>query len=68
MASSVYWAPVGDRTLFINDIASMDSRATATLPARVTVAVDSTGESVHQTGPKIWGGKIRTLNIPVRVA
>ena len=34
----------------------------------VTVAVDSTGESVHETGPKIWGGKIRQLKIPVRVA
>jgi fumarate hydratase class I len=34
----------------------------------VTVAVDSTGESVHETGPRIWGGKIRALNIPVRVA
>lgn len=31
----------------------------------VTVAVDSKGESVHQTGPKIWQAKIeqRTLNI-----
>ena len=34
----------------------------------VTVAVDSRGESVHQTGPAIWGEKIRTLKIPVRVA
>ena len=34
----------------------------------VTVAVDSTGESVHETGPKIWGEKIRALKIPVRVA
>jgi fumarate hydratase class I len=34
----------------------------------VTVAVDSRGESVHQTGPAIWSEKIRTLNIPVRVA
>ena len=24
----------------------------------VTVAVDSTGESVHETGPKIWKMKI----------
>jgi len=24
----------------------------------VTVAVDSTGESVHQTGPKLWAEKI----------
>jgi fumarate hydratase class I len=24
----------------------------------VTVAVDSTGESIHQTGPKLWAGKI----------
>jgi fumarate hydratase class I len=24
----------------------------------VTVAVDSTGESVHKTGPQIWKGKI----------
>jgi fumarate hydratase class I len=34
----------------------------------VTVAVDSTGESVHETGPRIWGEKIRQLKIPVRVA
>jgi fumarate hydratase class I len=34
----------------------------------VTVAVDSTGESVHETGPKIWEEKIRALKIPVRVA
>ena len=34
----------------------------------VTVAVDSRGESVHQTGPAIWGEKIRTLKISVRVA
>jgi fumarate hydratase class I len=34
----------------------------------VTVAVDSTGESVHETGPRIWEEKIRTLQIPVRVA
>jgi fumarate hydratase class I len=34
----------------------------------VTVAVDARGESVHETGPKLWGEKIRALNIPVRVA
>jgi len=34
----------------------------------VTVAVDSTGESVHETGPRIWEEKIRALQIPVRVA
>ncbi len=34
----------------------------------VTVAVDSRGESVHKTGPTIWGEKIRQLKIPVRVA
>jgi fumarate hydratase class I len=34
----------------------------------VTVAVDSRGESVHESGPRIWGGKIRELKIPVRVA
>ena len=32
----------------------------------VTVAVDSTGESVHQTGPKTWQAKIG--KIPVVVA
>jgi fumarate hydratase, class I len=31
----------------------------------VTVAVDSTGESVHETGPKLWKTKI--ANIPVVV-
>ena len=38
----------------------------------VTVAVDSTGTSVHNTGPKEWQAKIETLNsvgkIPVTVA
>jgi fumarate hydratase class I len=34
----------------------------------VTVAVDTTGTSVHNTGPAEWAGKIKTLNIPVRVA
>jgi fumarate hydratase class I len=34
----------------------------------VTVAVDSNGTSVHQTGPAVWSEKIRELNIPVRIA
>jgi fumarate hydratase class I len=34
----------------------------------VTVAVDSRGESVHGSGPRIWAEKIRQLKIPVRVA
>ena len=35
----------------------------------VTVAVDSTGTSVHNTGPKEWAAKIESLkNIPVTVA
>jgi fumarate hydratase, class I len=34
----------------------------------VTVAVDANGESVHQTGPTEWAGRIRDLGIPVRVA
>ncbi|ALK96072.1 fumarate hydratase [Massilia sp. WF1] len=35
----------------------------------VTVAVDSTGTSVHQTGPKEWSAKIESLKgIPVSVA
>ncbi len=34
----------------------------------VTVAVDANGTSVHNTGPAEWAGKIKTLNIPVRVA
>ena len=34
----------------------------------VTVAVDATGASVHQTGPAAWQGKIKDLRIPVRVA
>jgi len=34
----------------------------------VTVAVDATGTSVHQTGPAEWQGRIKTLGIPVRVA
>jgi fumarate hydratase class I len=32
----------------------------------VTVAVDSTGESVHNTGPKLWQSRIG--KIPVVVA
>ncbi|NGY06345.1 fumarate hydratase [Solimonas terrae] len=36
----------------------------------VTVAVDSSGESVHETGPKLWQQKIagRIGNIPVAIA
>jgi len=34
----------------------------------VTVAVDSNGTSVHQTGPQDWESRIRTLKIPVNVA
>ena len=34
----------------------------------VTVAVDATGSSVHQTGPQEWESKIRTLKIPVHAA
>jgi fumarate hydratase class I len=34
----------------------------------VTVAVDARGESVHETGPREWGAKIKALNIPVRIA
>jgi len=34
----------------------------------VTVAVDARGSSVHTTGPAQWSERIRTLNIPVRVA
>ena len=34
----------------------------------VTVAVDARGESVHETGPREWGQKIKALKIPVRVA
>jgi fumarate hydratase class I len=34
----------------------------------VTVAVDARGTSVHNTGPAHWSERIRTLNIPVRVA
>src|SRR2546421_8669859 len=33
----------------------------------VTVAVDSTGTSLHQTGPAFWREKIRSLGIPIRV-
>jgi fumarate hydratase class I len=34
----------------------------------VTVGVDARGDSVHKSGPAAWSGKIKTLNIPVRVA
>ncbi len=34
----------------------------------VTVAVDSSGRSVHQTGPAEWSQRIRELRIPVAVA
>ena len=29
----------------------------------VTVAVDATGESVHQTGPALWKGKLASGEI-----
>jgi fumarate hydratase class I len=34
----------------------------------VTVAVDARGESVHESGPREWGERIRRLGIPVRIA
>ncbi|MFZ9966107.1 MAG: fumarate hydratase, partial [Steroidobacteraceae bacterium] len=34
----------------------------------VTVAVDARGDSVHQSGPAKWAGRIRDLGIPVRLA
>jgi len=34
----------------------------------VTVAVDATGNSVHQTGPAEWARRIREFKIPVAVA
>jgi fumarate hydratase class I len=34
----------------------------------VTVAVDARGESVHVIGLQEWSARIRTLDIPVRVA
>ena len=34
----------------------------------VTVAVDARGESVHDSGPREWGQRIRAQKIPVRVA
>ena len=34
----------------------------------VTVAVDARGESVHETGPREWGTRIKELRIPVRIA
>jgi fumarate hydratase class I len=34
----------------------------------VTVAVDSTGQSVHQSGPSEWAQRIVDLKIPVNVA
>jgi len=34
----------------------------------VTVAVDANGTSVHNTAPAAWAEKIRTLNIPLRIA
>jgi fumarate hydratase, class I len=34
----------------------------------VTVAVDATGNSVHETGPAEWAKRIREFKIPVAVA
>ena len=34
----------------------------------VTVAVDSTGVSAHNTGPAEWSKKITDFKIPVKVA
>ena len=36
--------------------------------ARVTVAVDSSGTSVHNTGPAEWEKRIREFKIPLAVA
>jgi len=34
----------------------------------VTVAVDATGVSVHQTGPADWQAQIREFKLPVTAA
>jgi fumarate hydratase class I len=57
-ARLVAFADLGMEAIYEFEVADMP----------VTVAVDARGESVHETGPREWGQKIRTLNIPVRVA
>jgi fumarate hydratase, class I len=55
-AEVVGFADLGMEAIYEFDVVDMP----------VTVAVDSNGESVHQTGPKIWQAKIG--KIPVAVA
>jgi fumarate hydratase, class I len=55
-AEVVGFADLGMEAIYEFDVVDMP----------VTVAVDSNGESVHQTGPKIWQAKIG--KIPVTVA
>jgi len=57
-ARVVAFADLGMEAIYEFEVADMP----------VTVAVDARGESVHETGPREWGQKIKTLNIPVRVA
>lgn len=56
-------AIVGSKTLAFADLGMEAIYEFEVKDMPVTVAVDTTGESVHQTGPKIWAEKIRTQNI-----
>jgi fumarate hydratase class I len=57
-ARVVAFADLGMEAIYEFEVADMP----------VTVAVDARGESVHDSGPREWGQKIKMLNIPVRVA
>ncbi|WNO09653.1 fumarate hydratase [Teredinibacter sp. KSP-S5-2] len=56
-------AIVGSKTLAFADLGMEAIYEFEVKDMPVTVAVDTTGESVHQTGPKVWAEKIRTQNI-----
>ena len=55
-ASVVAFADLGMEAIYEFEVSNMP----------VTVAVDSLGESVHQTGPAIWKQKIESGNLVVR--
>jgi fumarate hydratase class I len=58
-ATVVGFADLGMEAIYEFDVTDMP----------VTVAVDSTGTSVHTTGPKEWSAKIESLRgVPINVA
>ncbi|NVK29917.1 MAG: fumarate hydratase [Gammaproteobacteria bacterium] len=56
-------AIVGSRMVAFEDLGMEAIREFEVKDMPVTVAVDSTGESVHQSGPQIWKGKLESGEI-----